>query len=82
MLWLAAHMWILLIAAFAIGLGVGWWIWGAHATNTSPVSSEDQPMGTLEIDFETMDDADDESREALTNDDVDSTSGRSGRSKT
>lgn len=80
MLWLAAHMWILLIAAFAIGLGVGWWIWGAHATNPSPISNEDQPMGTLEIDFETMDD--DEDHQTLTSDDDDSTSGRSGRSKT
>ena len=26
MLWLAIHMWALLIAAFAIGLAIGWWV--------------------------------------------------------
>lgn len=58
MLWLAAHMWILLIAAFVVGVGVGWWIWGADAPDAAP--SEEESMGTLEIDFEAPDE---ESRE-------------------
>lgn len=56
MLWLAAHMWILLIAAFAVGIGVGWWLWGARAQGAAPLSDDEQPMGTLEIDFEAPDD--------------------------
>lgn len=59
MLWLAAHMWMLLLAAFAIGLGVGWWIWGTQSTGASPLS-EDEPLGTLESDFETAADEEDE----------------------
>lgn len=54
MLWLAAHMWMLLLAAFAIGLGVGWWIWGAGAPDGG-APSEEESMGTLEIDFEAPD---------------------------
>jgi len=29
MVWLAAQIWILLAVSFAVGLGVGWWVWGA-----------------------------------------------------
>lgn len=50
MLWLAAHMWFLLFLAFAVGLGIGWWVWGARADNDAPVKG-DTPMGTLESDF-------------------------------
>jgi len=28
MVWLATHMWALLIAAFAVGVAVSWWVWG------------------------------------------------------
>ena len=51
MIWLAAHMWFLLFTTFAIGLGIGWWIWGARATDkvTAPQQS-DTSMGTLEND--------------------------------
>ena len=28
MFWLAAHMWGLLVAAFALGAVIAWWIWG------------------------------------------------------
>lgn len=27
MIWLAAHMWLLLLLAFLLGLLIGWWIW-------------------------------------------------------
>jgi len=30
MLWLIAHMWFLLLCAFALGLGIGWWVWNAR----------------------------------------------------
>ena len=49
MLWLAAHMWFLLLLTFSIGLGVGWWIWGARADDTLPPTGA-APMGTLESD--------------------------------
>jgi hypothetical protein len=49
MIWLAAHMWILLILAFSTGLGVGWWIWGAR-TDKTPQIPGDAPMGTLNSD--------------------------------
>jgi len=49
MIWLAAHMWVLLFLAFTIGLGAGWWIWGARTQKTAPASGA-APMGTLESD--------------------------------
>ncbi|MBL4618566.1 MAG: hypothetical protein GXP04_01390 [Alphaproteobacteria bacterium] len=49
MIWLAAHMWILLIAAFGTGLGIGWWIWGAQ-TKKMNSSLGDAPMGSLNSD--------------------------------
>lgn len=50
MLWLAAHMWFLLLFAFATGLVIGFWIWGGRA---KPAKAEPQEplMGTLESDF-------------------------------
>ena len=30
MVWLVAHMWFLLICAFVLGIGLGWWIWGTQ----------------------------------------------------
>jgi len=59
MLWLAAHMWMLLFAAFAIGLGVGWWIWGARAPVAASLG-EEAPLGTLASDHEVALDAEDE----------------------
>ena len=49
MLWLTLHMWFLLIATFALGLGVGWWIWGLRKDAPLP-SAEEAPMGSLETD--------------------------------
>ena len=46
MLWLMAHMWVLLGASFVIGLAIGWWIWG---TKAEPL--DETPMGTLDSDF-------------------------------
>ena len=48
MLWLAVHMWALLLTSFVIGLGAGWWIWGQREM---PPSSElsDAPLGTLDL---------------------------------
>lgn len=51
MLWLAVHMQLLLLAAFLIGLGVGWWIWGAR--NASALPPREEPlMGTLDSEFQ------------------------------
>lgn len=50
MLWLAVHMWALLLAAFAVGLGVGWWIWGQRDEPPAPAQNEPAPLGTLNID--------------------------------
>ena len=49
MIWLAAHMWFLLISSFAIGLGIGWWIWGARTDKMAPIN-DDTAMGTLDSD--------------------------------
>lgn len=49
MIWLAAHMWFLLLVSFAVGLGVGWWIWGARTDKSAPVR-QPTPMGTLDSD--------------------------------
>ncbi|NOX83296.1 MAG: hypothetical protein GXP06_09985 [Alphaproteobacteria bacterium] len=49
MLWLALHMWFLLVLAFATGLGVGWWIWGARSAPVATLDDE-TTMGTLESD--------------------------------
>ncbi|MEL7491138.1 MAG: hypothetical protein AAGJ73_10490 [Pseudomonadota bacterium] len=55
MLWLIVHMWFLLLCAFALGVGVGWWIWKAHAAPTSVPShaaAAETPsaQGTLSMD--------------------------------
>ena len=50
MLWLAVHMWALLLAAFGVGLGVGFWIWGQRSQPPAPVKMEDAPLGTLNLD--------------------------------
>ena len=53
MLWLAAHMQFLLFAAFFIGLGVGWWIWGSKAANRNALPPREEAlMGTLDSDFQ------------------------------
>lgn len=49
MLWLAVHMWALLLAAFAVGLGIGWWIWGQRSEPPAPARNAPAPMGTLNI---------------------------------
>ncbi len=47
MLWLAIHMWFLLLAAFAIGLATGWWMRrDAPAAPARPETS----LGTLDMD--------------------------------
>jgi len=50
MLWLIVHMWFLLALAFATGLGVGWWIWGARS-EPAPAHKDETTMGTLESDY-------------------------------
>ena len=55
MIWLAAHMWFLLLVTFSIGLGVGWWIWGA-STQTDATPTGEAPMGSLENDGLPVDD--------------------------
>jgi len=50
MLWLTIHMWFLIFAAFLIGLGAGWWIWGARASGAPLRTREDTPMGSLKTD--------------------------------
>ncbi len=52
MLWLAVHMWALLLAAFGVGLGAGWWIWGQKPRPPAPVQMDDAPLGTLNLDEE------------------------------
>lgn len=49
MIWLATHMWFLLLTSFAVGLGVGWWIWGARTDKSAP-PVQPAPMGTLDSD--------------------------------
>jgi hypothetical protein len=53
MLWLAVHMWALLLAAFGVGIGVGWWIWGQRSRRPQKIDNETAAplsMGTLELD--------------------------------
>lgn len=50
MFWLAAHMWFLLIAAFAVGVAVGWWIWG-NRPDSDVQRARDEAMGSLALDF-------------------------------
>ncbi|PQA86668.1 hypothetical protein [Hyphococcus luteus] len=50
MLWLAVHMWALLLAAFGVGLGAGWWIWGQRNRPPAPSETGDAPLGTLDLD--------------------------------
>jgi len=50
MLWLAVHMWALLLAAFGVGLGAGWWIWGQKTRPPAPAKMDDAPLGTLNLD--------------------------------
>ena len=54
MLWLVVHIWALLLATFAIGVGIGWWIWGGGSTKQmpEPLSKREAPMGTLNIDYD------------------------------
>ena len=52
MLWLAAHMQFLLFVAFFIGLGVGWWIWGARGSKRRAMARRGEAlMGTLDSDY-------------------------------
>ncbi len=52
MLWLAAHIWIFLFTAFCIGLGIGWWIWGAGDDTPPDHTGADPAMGTLNTDYD------------------------------
>ncbi len=47
MLWLAVHMWALLLAAFTIGLGLGWWIWGQR--QAMPPAAGDAQVRSIEL---------------------------------
>ncbi|MEO1251413.1 MAG: hypothetical protein AAFW81_03590 [Pseudomonadota bacterium] len=47
MIWLAIHMWALLFAAFAIGVGTGLWI---RASRNDDRETGDAPLGTLDAD--------------------------------
>ena len=62
MIWLAVHMWALLFAAFLIGIGIGWWIWGASENASAPPRAGDTPMGTLDLDYDPAADASERSR--------------------
>lgn len=46
MIWLIAQMWAALLAAFVIGVAVGWWIWGPRNSAPAPVKPADE-TGTL-----------------------------------
>lgn len=53
MLWLAVHIWVLLFVAFSVGVGIGWWIWGAAGDKAPPAPQNgDSPLGTLNIDYD------------------------------
>ncbi len=52
MLWLAVHIWALLFAAFGVGLGVGWWVWGAKPRTPPASQNGDTALGTLNIDYD------------------------------
>lgn len=48
MFWLAAHMWILLMMAFAIGLATGWWM--RRPDPHERPAREETPLGSLDMD--------------------------------
>ncbi|MGV6802449.1 MAG: hypothetical protein ACWA5L_11055 [bacterium] len=58
MIWLAAHIWVLLFLAFLLGLLIGWWIWGRvsleQAAYAEPIPVP-QPLPVAEP-IETIDD--------------------------
>ena len=49
MIWLIAQMWVLLLAAFILGLGVGWWVWALRNAETPEAAlvPETTALGTL-----------------------------------
>ena len=49
MLWLTIHMWFLLLSAFIIGIGTGWWI-GRGTAQPLSKNSDDLALGTLDLD--------------------------------
>lgn len=58
MAWLIVHMWFLLFLAFALGIAIGWWIWGIRSTQTySPQMAAEDPVdveqGSLTSDTKT-----------------------------
>lgn len=48
MIWLAIHMWVLLFAAFCVGVATG--LWMRSAAKKSSSGPTETPMGTLDID--------------------------------
>lgn len=51
MIWLAIHMWLLLLAAFAVGMGAGLWIRAGGARRPpAPADGDEAALGTLELD--------------------------------
>ncbi|MEM8772921.1 MAG: hypothetical protein AAGD92_14835 [Pseudomonadota bacterium] len=51
MIWLIAHMWILLLTSFAVGLAVGLWI---RSDARQKSETEEQVLGTLDVDAPTV----------------------------
>ena len=49
MLWLIAHMWFLLVCAFALGISIGWWVWGAQSANKLPKKNIMAPVSDDEV---------------------------------
>lgn len=49
MFWLTIHMWFLLLSAFVIGVGTGWWM--SHSKSSAQSGkSDDIAHGTLDLD--------------------------------
>ena len=51
MVWLASQMWLLLIIAFAMGLGVGWWAWSGGGRKSTGSDNAAEISGTLGADL-------------------------------
>lgn len=50
MIWLAIHMWVLLLSAFAVGVAIGWWMRKGAGEKTSQALPAEAPLGTLDAD--------------------------------
>lgn len=45
MTWLATQMWLLLAAAFALGLALGWWVWSGDRRRADAPNAAAEPPG-------------------------------------